>query len=128
MEAQSCAFGRGPGLWLLQVAVPLDLAVLDVHVLAGEIRVDDCPELGGELALRGCRAGAEELHGVSPLARECLEQSLREAIRRGDTHLGVEHLVLALVSRTDGGAARTLEQCGTSAETVRHLLEARAAT
>jgi hypothetical protein len=49
MEAQSCAFGRGPGLWLLQVAVPLDRAVLDVHVLAGEIRVDGGPELGGEL-------------------------------------------------------------------------------
>jgi hypothetical protein len=32
------------------------------------------------------------------------------------------------VSRTDGGAARTLEQCGTSAEKVRHLLEARTAT
>jgi hypothetical protein len=73
-------------------------------------------------------AAAAAATGVSPLARECLEQSLREAIRRGDTHLGVEHLVLALVGRTDGGAARTLEQCGTSAETIRRLLEARALT
>jgi ClpA/ClpB-like protein len=73
-------------------------------------------------------AAAAAATGVSPLARACLEQSLRETIRRGDTHLGVEHLVLALVSRNDGGAARTLEQCGTSAETVRRLLEARALT
>lgn len=71
-------------------------------------------------------AAAAAATGVSPLARACLEQSLRETIRRGDSHLGVEHLVLALVSRTDGGAARTLEQCGTSAETIRGLLEVRA--
>jgi hypothetical protein len=73
-------------------------------------------------------AAAAAATGVSPLARACLEQSLRETIRRGDTHLGVGHLVLALVSRTDGGAARTLERCGISAETVRRLLEARAET
>jgi ATP-dependent Clp protease ATP-binding subunit ClpA len=72
-------------------------------------------------------AAAAAATGVSPLARACLEQSLRETIRRGDDHLGVEHLLLALVSRTDGGAARTLEQCGTSAETVRRLLEPRSA-
>jgi hypothetical protein len=70
-------------------------------------------------------AAAAKATGVSPLARACLEQSLRETIRRGDDHLGVEHLLLALVSRTDGGAARTLEQCGTSADTVRRLLEQR---
>jgi ATP-dependent Clp protease ATP-binding subunit ClpA len=70
-------------------------------------------------------AAAAAATGVSPLARDCLEQSLRETIRRGDEHLGVEHLLLALVSRTDGGAARTLERCGTSAETVRRLLEPR---
>lgn len=73
-------------------------------------------------------AAAAAATGVSPLARACLEQSLRETIRRGDTHLGIEHLVLALVSRTEGGAARTLEKCGTSAATIRRLLEARAAT
>jgi Clp amino terminal domain, pathogenicity island component len=73
-------------------------------------------------------AAAAAATGVSPLARECLEQSLREAIRRGDAHLGVEHLVLALVSRTDGGAARTLERCGTSADAVRRLLEERSVT
>jgi hypothetical protein len=73
-------------------------------------------------------AAAAAATGVSPLARACLEQSLRETVRRGDRHLGVEHLLLAIVSRADGGAARTLERLGTSAETIRRLLEARAAS
>jgi hypothetical protein len=73
-------------------------------------------------------AAAAAATGVSPLARACLEQSLRETVRRGDRHLGVEHLLLALVGRADGGAARTLERLGTSAETIRRLLEARAAS
>ena len=73
-------------------------------------------------------AAAAAATGVSPLARACLEQSLRETVRRSDRHLGVDHLLLALVSRPDGGAARTLERLGTSAETVRRLLESRAAS
>lgn len=121
------------------------------HLLLGVLHAHDSPEVrilegaGVNLdAARGClqptmveedraiavtatdTAAAAAATGVSPLARACLEQSLRETIRRGDDHLGVEHLALALVSRTDGGAARTLEKCGTSAETVRRLLEARA--
>jgi hypothetical protein len=72
-------------------------------------------------------AAAAAATGMSPLARTCLEQSLRETIRRGDGHLGVRHLLLSLVGRPEGGAARTLEELGTSAETIRRLLEARAA-
>jgi hypothetical protein len=71
-------------------------------------------------------AAAAAATGVSPLARACLEQSLRETVRRGDGQLTAKHLLLAVVSRPDGGAARTLEQLGTSAETIRRLLEARA--
>jgi ATP-dependent Clp protease ATP-binding subunit ClpA len=121
------------------------------HLLLGVLHSRDCPEVrvleGAGVNLdqaRAClqptmaeedraiavtasdTAAAAAATGMSPLGRECLEQSLRETIRRGDDHLGVEHLVLALVSRTDGGAARTLEQCGTSTEAVRRLLEARA--
>jgi ATP-dependent Clp protease ATP-binding subunit ClpA len=118
------------------------LGVLDAGAETREVGVLE--DLGVDLdAARGClqptmasedhaiaitaseTAAAAAATGVSPLARDCLEQSLRETIRRGDGHLGVEHLLLALVSRTDGGAARTLEKCGTSAETVRRLLEPR---
>jgi ATP-dependent Clp protease ATP-binding subunit ClpA len=73
-------------------------------------------------------AAAAAATGVSPLARASLEQALRETVRRGDHHLGVEHLLLALVGRPDGGAARTLEELGTSSETIRRMLESRAAT
>ncbi|MEA2450536.1 MAG: hypothetical protein QOG63_2468 [Thermoleophilaceae bacterium] len=72
-------------------------------------------------------AAAAAATGVSPLARECLEQSLRETVRRADRHLGVQHLLLALLGRPDGGAARTLERLGTSSEAVRRTLEAGAA-
>jgi ATP-dependent Clp protease ATP-binding subunit ClpA len=68
-------------------------------------------------------AEAARATGVSPLARACLEASLREAIRRGDRHLGLEHLLLALVSRDDGGAARTLTRLGTSTTAVRKRLQ-----
>jgi ATP-dependent Clp protease ATP-binding subunit ClpA len=41
-------------------------------------------------------------------ARAALENSLREAVRRGDDHLGVEHLLLALLHEEGGSAAKTL--------------------
>jgi hypothetical protein len=71
-------------------------------------------------------AAAAAATGVSPLARACLEQSLRETVRRADRHLGVQHLLLALLGQPEGGAARTLERLGTSAERIRRMLEARA--
>jgi ATP-dependent Clp protease ATP-binding subunit ClpA len=73
-------------------------------------------------------AEAARATGVSPLARACLEGSLREAVRRDDRHLGLEHLLLALVSRPDGGAARTLEALGSSPDIVRRRLEQRVGT
>ena len=41
-----------------------------------------------------------------------MEESLREAVRRGDEHLGVEHLLLALVHDEGGPAARALTAIG----------------
>jgi ATP-dependent Clp protease ATP-binding subunit ClpA len=41
-------------------------------------------------------------------ARQVFEQALREAVARGDAHLGVEHMLLALVSAQRGGAAAVL--------------------
>jgi hypothetical protein len=72
-------------------------------------------------------AAAAAATGVSPLARACLEQSLRETVRRSDRQLKPKHILLALGSRPDGGAARTLESLGASPETIRRLLESRAA-
>ncbi|MFL5884327.1 MAG: Clp protease N-terminal domain-containing protein [Thermoleophilaceae bacterium] len=72
------------------------------------------PTLAGEdrKVAAGARdtARAARRTGVSPLARACLEQSLREAVERGDRHLGLEHLLLSLLARPEGGATRTLEE------------------
>jgi hypothetical protein len=72
-------------------------------------------------------AAAAAATGVSPLARACLEESLRETVRRSDPQLRPTHILLALVSRPDGGAARTLESLGTTPDAVRRLFESRAA-
>jgi hypothetical protein len=60
--------------------------------------------------------------GISAYARSVLEQSLREAIARGESHIGVEHLLLALLREEVGGAARTLSELGVDPDVVREQL------
>jgi hypothetical protein len=60
--------------------------------------------------------------GISAYARSVLEQSLREAIARGEGYIAVEHLLLALLSEDVGGAARTLAELGVDADVVRERL------
>src|SRR6185312_984133 len=60
--------------------------------------------------------------GISGYARSVLEQSLREAIARGEGYIGVEHLLLALLREDVGGAARTLSELGVDADVVRERL------
>jgi hypothetical protein len=60
--------------------------------------------------------------GISAYARSVLEQSLREAVARGEGYIGVEHLLLALLREDAGGAARTLNELGIDAEVVRERL------
>jgi hypothetical protein len=60
--------------------------------------------------------------GISAYARSVLEQSLREAIARGEGYIGVEHLLLALLREDVGGAARTLNELGIDPEVVRERL------
>lgn len=73
-------------------------------------------------------AGAKSLMvGSLPLSRRAqatLEQSLREAVRRGDSHLGGEHILLALLREPGGGAVRVLEGAGVAAERVEQALDA----
>jgi hypothetical protein len=49
---------------------------------------------------------------VLPEARRVFEQALREAVAQGDAHLGVEHMLLALVSAERGGAEAVLARLG----------------
>lgn len=55
---------------------------------------------------------------ISPHARAALEDSLREAVRLHDSHLGVEHLLLALVRDPQGPAGRALTAMGVAPEDV----------
>jgi ATP-dependent Clp protease ATP-binding subunit ClpC len=71
------------------------------------------------------RAAAESPHkdGVSPQARRVLENSLREALKRGDGYIGVEHLLLALMSDSRNGAMQTLELLRVTPARIRRQLD-----
>lgn len=60
--------------------------------------------------------------GISPYARGVLEQSLREAVTRGDGYVGVDHLLLAALADPSGGAGRTLAALGVEVGDVRRAL------
>jgi ATP-dependent Clp protease ATP-binding subunit ClpA len=68
-------------------------------------------------------AGSDPLNGVSPHARRILEGSLREALKRGDGYIGVEHLLLALLTDSRNGAVQTLEALKTTPSQVRRQLD-----
>jgi hypothetical protein len=59
---------------------------------------------------------------IAPAARSVLEQSLREAVARGDPHLGSEHLLLALLADETGPVPRLLDALSAPADTVRAMV------
>jgi ATP-dependent Clp protease ATP-binding subunit ClpA len=61
--------------------------------------------------------------GVSEQARRILEGSLREAMKHGDGHVGVEHLLLALLADSRNGAVQTLEALHATLTKIRTELE-----
>ena len=67
-------------------------------------------------------ASARRRVPISAAARDALEQSLREAQRLGHEHLGVEHLLLALLRDERGGAVRALNDVGLSADDIERCL------
>jgi transposase-like protein len=60
--------------------------------------------------------------GISQQARRILERSVREAVQRGDGHIGVEHLLLALLIDSRNGAVQTLEDLKTTPTRVKRQL------
>jgi ATP-dependent Clp protease ATP-binding subunit ClpA len=76
------------------------------------------------LGLPATPAGAPERRRVpiSTTARAALEQSLRESRRLGHGHLGVEHLLLALLRDESGGAVRALDRVGVSPDDLERCL------
>src|SRR5436305_1209100 len=68
----------------------------------------------------GSRAAPHD--GVSPHARRILEGSLREALQRHEGYIGVEHLLLSLLSDSRNGAVQTLETLKATPNQVRQQL------
>jgi len=104
-------------------------AVGTEHLLLGILRLGDphaaavLQQLGVELATARANAHGTLVNGslngvpdgpkgISPTARAVFDQSLREAVRRGDGYIGVEHLLVASVEDDEGGAHRTLQALG----------------
>jgi ATP-dependent Clp protease ATP-binding subunit ClpA len=73
----------------------------------------------GPGALFGPRARRARHVSFCPRAKRALERSLREALLLRQRHIGPEHLLLALASDGESGAAIALRRCGTSPEAVR---------
>jgi hypothetical protein len=57
--------------------------------------------------------------GISAYARSVFELALREATKRGDGYVGVDHILLASLEDPNGGACRTLCELGLDPEQVR---------
>jgi hypothetical protein len=68
---------------------------------------------------RRLRSGRPE---VSPEARHALEQSMREAVARGDARLDVEHLLLAVLHEPGGRGQRAVMAAGQSPNAVERRL------
>lgn len=62
-------------------------------------------------------------NGVSPHARRILEGSLREALNRHEGYIGVEHLLLSLLSDSRNGAVQTLETLKATPAQIRQRLD-----
>jgi hypothetical protein len=60
---------------------------------------------------------------ITPQARRILEGSLREAVKRNESYIGIEHILLALLTDSRNGAVQTLEALKTTPKAVRRQLE-----
>jgi hypothetical protein len=67
--------------------------------------------------------GAPSGHrALSPYAEVVFAAALREAVRRGDGFVGVDHLLLASLDDPNGGACRTLYELGVEPSALRAAL------
>jgi ATP-dependent Clp protease ATP-binding subunit ClpA len=75
----------------------------------------------GAGAGRGAAAGGGHIR-FTPRAKKSLELALREAVARGDRHIGVEHLVLALLRGDDRVSLAVFERLGVAPRNVREIV------
>ena len=104
---------RGPvGLVLGTIGVTLEAARREVERLHARRRRRNARE-----------TAAAGTVAIQARAREAFEQSLREAVRLRDDHLGVEHILLALLREEGGAAVKVLEALGVRAAVVEQRLD-----
>jgi len=101
-------------------AAALQAAGVTLEAARQEVRASR--EAEARPVVAGAREPDERLP-VAPEARALMEESLREAVRRGDDHLGVEHLLLALLHDEGGRALRLLDALGVEPDELEPLLE-----
>jgi hypothetical protein len=112
-----------PGHLLLALTTDPDSAAAAALAAIG-VEFDALRDAVGRLGLPITPAGERSRRRV-PIAdptRAALEQSLREAQRLGHDHLGVEHILLALLRDPDSGAVRALGDVGVSTDDVERCL------
>lgn len=104
------------------------------HLLLGVLRGDGPAAKALARAGASLEAGRELLGRGRPLAtgrpipisgevRAAFEESLREAVRRGDAFLGAEHLLLVLAREGDGPGLPFLRELGIDAAAIGPLLD-----
>ena len=71
----------------------------------------------------GINGEGDQRQGITAQARRILEGSLREAAKRHEGYIGVEHLLLALLADSRNGAVQTLEALKTTPKAIRRRLE-----
>ena len=71
---------------------------------------------------RAPRRGSATAPAVSPETRDALEQSMREAVARGDRRLDLEHLLLAVLHEPGGRGRRAVMASGRSPRAVERRL------
>ena len=86
----------------------------DARRCAQPTLVDGAPEPQPEASKSGTPA-----RGISTYARAVFDQALREAVKRGDGYVGVDHILLASLEDPAGGACRTLTELGLDPDEVR---------
>ena len=77
---------------------------------------------GAEPADASAGLGRSGKPPVSPSIREVLEQSMREAVERGDARLDVQHLLLAVLHEPGGRGQRAVVAAGRSPRAVERRL------
>jgi len=76
-----------------------------------------------QTTLPGLPPGSADAQTVTTQAGRIIELAVREATKRGERVIGVEHLLLALLSDSRNGAVQTLEALRTTPAKVRRQLE-----